>query len=485
MANPTFPGNEHVFVHLFEWTWNDIAHEAEQFLAPAGYRAILISPPNEHAVVAGYPWWQRYQPVSYRLDRSRSGTLAEFQHMLARCNALGIDVYADAVINHMSAASASALPLGSAGSGFEKYRYPGLYGPDDFHAERSAIRPSDYQDNAWRVQQCELEGLPDLDTGSAHVQATIAAYLVHLARLGVQGFRIDAAKHIAPGEIDAILARVEQELGWRPYYFLEVIDHGAEAVKAADYFHVRDGATQITEFKFGQYLTEKFTNASTTVGYQRLSQLRTLGQEWGMMPSAQAVVFTDNHDNQREHNLYFADGALYVLANIFMLAWPYGYPSVMSGFAFDRANPANRNIGPPADAFGNTQGLYRDAQFAAERVGVTPGMWVAEHRWPDIAAMVRFRLATAASAEVSHWWDDGENRIAFGRGALGFVVINRTDARMHQRLQTGMKPGAYRNVVGVGGKIDVDAEGCIDVTLPPLTALAIYSASPQESVAHG
>ena len=42
----------------------------------------------EHAIVttdATHPWWQRYQPVSYKLD-SRSGSEAEFADMVKRCN---------------------------------------------------------------------------------------------------------------------------------------------------------------------------------------------------------------------------------------------------------------------------------------------------------------------------------------------------------------------------------------------------------------
>jgi len=48
-----------------------------------------VSPPNEHALIDGRPWWQRYQPVSYKLN-SRSGTEAEFISMVKRCNSAGV-----------------------------------------------------------------------------------------------------------------------------------------------------------------------------------------------------------------------------------------------------------------------------------------------------------------------------------------------------------------------------------------------------------
>lgn len=45
----------------------------------------------EHVILPNdnYPWWQRYQPVSYKLY-SRSGTPEEFADMVRRCNAVGV-----------------------------------------------------------------------------------------------------------------------------------------------------------------------------------------------------------------------------------------------------------------------------------------------------------------------------------------------------------------------------------------------------------
>jgi len=92
-----------------------IAKECERFLAPKGYAGVQVSPPNEHALVNNpfRPWWQRYQPVSYKLV-SRSGNEQQFRDMVSRCNAVGVRIYVDAIINHMSASSGP----GSAGSNY-------------------------------------------------------------------------------------------------------------------------------------------------------------------------------------------------------------------------------------------------------------------------------------------------------------------------------------------------------------------------------
>lgn len=439
-----------VFVHLFEWKWNDIASECETQLGPNGFKAVQISPPQEDIVRA--EWWTRYQPISYNIDLSRSGTRAEFISMVTRCRAVGVDIYVDAVINHMTAGSG----IGRNGTTYTKYNYPGLYAQSDFH---KACSINNYLDAA-NVQDCELVGLADLNTGAMSVRQRIADYLLELARLGVAGFRIDAAKHMQPTELNDILARVNQTLTAEarvlPYYFAEVIDNGGEAVKARDYFglgYSSGGAADITEFKF-RGVGYKFL----AVGGQKLSQLNPNGvsgnqfseSAWGLMPSDKAVTFLENHDTQRSGGISYRDAASFRLANVWMLAQPYGYPSVMSSYAFDRTTQAGRDAGPPAIFSG----------CAANFETVTAGQWVCEHRDPAIANMIHFRRVVAGTP-VFNWWDNGANAIAFSRGDKGFVIINNEAYAVTFSSYTGLAPGNYCDVLGGG----VSVGACIGRTV--------------------
>ena len=188
-ANPSLPTTRlpgtPVFVHLFEWKWTDIAIECETYLGPAGFAAVQVSPPSEHAVLPGTPWWQRYQTVGYSLARSRSGTGDEFRDMVRRCATAGVAIYVDAVINHMTAQSSG---VGSNGTAFTKYSYPNLYAAADFHMPPCTIAGSDYQDAPERVRTCELLGLADLDTSSEGVRAKIAGYLRRWSSWACAGF---------------------------------------------------------------------------------------------------------------------------------------------------------------------------------------------------------------------------------------------------------------------------------------------------------
>jgi alpha-amylase len=486
-TRPTLPGTYRptghmaagdVVVHLFDWKWTDIANECETVLGPAGFAAVQVSPPQEHSITPNFDWSERYQPVSYSIAKSRSGTGAEFADMVTRCKAVGVGIIVDAVINHMT--NFPSPGVGSNGTAYSKYNYPGLYTQADFH---SPCAITNYQ-NAANVQECELLSLPDLNTGSSQVRQKIADYLIMLGRLGVAGFRIDAAKHIQQVELDEILALVNNTLAGEgiplPYVFLEVVGGSGEALSPRDYFgegYSSGGAADITEFTFVG-VGDKFMG----VGGQHISQLNPQGPPgsqfsetaWGLMPSDKAVVFLQNHDTQHSCGLGYHHGDTFRLANVWMLAQPYGYPSILSSFAF--VCPAGNSAGPPSDAGGNTLNLI----CAMSLETATVGQWVCEHRDPSIRTMVLFRRTVAGTA-VTHWWDNGANAIAFSRGDRGFVAINRESVQLTADIATGLPAGSYCDrltggLVGVtcaGAVLVVDGAGMVHVDLAPMSAIAI------------
>ncbi|MFN2637918.1 MAG: alpha-amylase family protein [Gemmatimonadaceae bacterium] len=472
-----------VFVHLFEWKWTDIASECETQLGPNGFKGVQVSPPMEHSVQDSHTWSERYQPVSYSIERSRSGTRAQFIDMVARCKAVGVDIYVDAVINHMT--NVPSPGVGSNGTAYTKYSYPGLYSQSDFHLPACTV--NNYQ-SAANVQDCELFGLPDLNTGLPSVRQKIADYLISLARLGVAGFRIDAAKHIQQVELDQILSLANQTLAAEgrplPWFFLEVSAGFGEALGPIDYFGIgysSGGAADITEFIF-KGVGDKFI----PLAGQHISQLNPAGTSgnqfspaaWGLMPADKAVVFLENHDTQRSGGISYRDGMAYRLANVWMLAEPYGYPSIMSSYAFDRGSQAGRDMGPPSDANGNTN----DVSCASSLETASIGQWVCEHRDPYIARMVRFRRAVAGT-DQNHWWDNGSNAIAFSRGNVGFVAINRESSTLTATIPTGLAAGTYCDLLTggingstcVGTSIVIDANGAAILSLPATTAIAVTS----------
>ncbi len=461
-----------VAVHLFEWRWADVAKECT-YLAQKGYTAVQVSPPNEHLIPTAnqggdpnsdYPWWARYQPVTHLTSTltSRSGTLAEFQNMVNTCNAQGVSIYVDAVLNHMAFVMVNVPPTGTIGTAGTPYnslsttlQYGTQYSLTNFH---TPCNINDYSDRA-QVQNCLLLGLPDLDTSQAYVRGQMQAYLQGLLNMGVKGFRIDAAKHIAAHDLEAILAPLTLPGGGRPYIYHEVIDTNPDE-RVRDWEYVPSGDVQ--DFNYSvQIIADAFNQCNSG----KLSNLNAFTSSASLLDSRFAVVFVDNHDNQRGHGaggpcvVDHRDGAVYDLANIFMLAHPYGHPVVMSSYYW-QSNPAtsaNDSMGPPSadppyttGSGPNTRPVYSDTQSAGDVPAncsdtFEDGKWVCEHRRPATSNLVGFRQVTHGEP-VTDWWSNANNHIAFGRGAKGFVALNREASTQVITYQTSLPQGVYCNI---------------------------------------
>jgi len=307
--DPHWTRGRSVIVHLFEWKWSDIAAECERFLAPNGYAGVQISPPNENFLesINNRPWSERYQPMSYKLI-TRSGNEASFADMTRRCNAVGIRIYADIVVNHMS--GMTGYGTGGSYGNAETGDFPGVpYTSSDFNP-RCEIQWHD----PVSIRNCEIYGLRDIDQSRENVRAAIAGYLNHLIDLGVAGFRVDIMKHMWPQDVANIWGRLKflnTNYGFaansRVFVVGEVYDDGT--VTGVEYHHL--GTT--TEFKFPNAIARSFR------GEDSLKWLQSFGEGWGFHPSQLVLSFVTNHDTQREGLFSYKEGRLYKMAVAFHL----------------------------------------------------------------------------------------------------------------------------------------------------------------------
>lgn len=433
---------------LFQWTWGSVARACEQTLGPAGYGAVQTSPPQEH--ITGDQWWVHYQPVSYQLE-SRLGTRADYAAMVQTCHDAGVEVIADVVINHMTGQESGT---GWAGSAFTHYDYPGTYSRADFHDHGCEVQ--DYTDR-WEVQECDLVGLADLNTGADYVQSRLADYLDDLSSLGVDGFRIDAAKHIAAADLEGILSRTDGIAA--EDIVQEVIRGAGEPIQPEEYTDLGD----VHEFSYARKLKESF-------GGGRIDWLLSgggIGEDWdGFIPSEKARSFVENHDTERNgETLTAADGDVHLLAQAFTLGWDYGEPTVFSGYSVD-----DYDAGPPTDADGHVV----DAVCGE-------GPWTCTHARTEVTGMVGFRDAVG-DAPVTDTWTGGEQSLAFGRGEKGFLAINRAPSGLDASWQTSLPAGEYCDVYsGVptasgcsGETLTVAADGTVSGHVTPTSALALH-----------
>ncbi|MEV0883219.1 carbohydrate-binding module family 20 domain-containing protein [Streptomyces microflavus] len=429
-AQAAAPGDKDVTAVLFEWKFASIAKACTDTLGPAGYGYVQVSPPQEH--IQGGQWWTSYQPVSYKIA-GRLGDRAAFSAMVNTCHSAGVKVVADSVINHMSAGNGT----GTGGSSYTKYDYPGLYSVNDMNDCQAQI--TNYNDRG-NVQNCELVGLADLDTGEEYVRGKIAGYLNDLLSLGVDGFRIDAAKHMPAADLANIKSRLTNP---NVYWKHEAIYGAGEAVSPSEYL----GSGDVQEFRYGRSLKQVFLN-------ENLANLKNFGEGWGFMESGKSAVFVDNHDTERGGDtLNYKNGSAYTLANVFMLAWPYGSPDVHSGYEF-----SNHDAGPPNG--GQVNACYADG-------------WKCQHDWREVSSMVGFRNA-ARGQSVTNWWDNGGDQIAFGRGNKAYVAINHEGSSLTRTFQTSLPAGDYCDVQS-GRGVTVNGSGQFTATLGGGTAVALHA----------
>lgn len=457
-SSPSAPaGATDVGVQLFQWSWDAIGRECTDHLGPTGVDWVLTSPPQEH--ILGAEWWTAYQPVSYQVE-SRLGTREQFAAMVRTCGDAGVDVVADAVINHMTGQDKPGV--GWAGSAYEHYEYPGLYSDADGDFHHCATLDGDIANyySALEVQTCELVNLADLATETPEVRATIVAYLEDLLSLGVVGFRIDAAKHMAPDDVAAIVDALPADT----VVVQEVIRGADEAVQPEQYLASGD----VFEFAYGKEI----------IGYVEGSSFRKvldLGTGGGYLPDESAHVFVDNHDTERNGStLRYTDGRAYELATVLMLAGDYGMPVLYSGYAF-----SDRDAGPPQD----DAGLVADATCSPDAgpdAAFDDGAWVCQHRWPGIAGMVQWRDAAAGGA-VGHVQNEPRSTLAYARADRAFLVVNRDDEPVSGTWQTGLAEGEYCDLADgpqrdgdcAGASVAVAADGTTTLTLEPQSFVAI------------
>lgn len=432
-APANFAGD--VIANLWSWNWRSVTAECTDHLGPAGFGAVWVAPPAESLRHPSGTWWDVYQPYSYELT-SRFGTETEFTEMIEACHRAGLAVFTDAVINH----TAALTGVGYAGTELADKYDPPMYDRDDYHVDECPNQISRWTD-AWEVQHCELLGLPDLATERRAVRDRIAGYLDSQLALGVDGFRIDAAKHIPAADLTAIYARLASTWsGAPPFIFHEVFPGGP--AEPEDYF----AAGAVLDFDYADRIK--------TAVLGDISILATLDQR--VLPPEHSVTFVTNHDTERNRrHLSYEHGATTVLANVFQLAWPHGRPTIYSGFEW-----ATRDQGPPNDA-----GFVTDTDCGAG--------WVCLHRDPAIVAMTAWHNAVGA-APVTNWQSPAAGVIGFRRGT-GFVALNNGDESGELTFATGLADGSYCNVIDdCATTVDV-VDGTAELVLAATTAVAVLA----------
>ncbi len=404
-------------VELFELPWNSVAAECEKTVGPNGFAWVLTSPAQPHA--AGDQWWTSYHPDGYAID-SRLGTRAEFAAMVTRCAAAGVKVIATAVVVAAPAAL-NAAPTST---------------------------PT---------------ATPSATPTQTAAPAPFMAYLADLLSLGVAGFRIDGASApVASDQVQAIADAL-------PKGTVVMSDLNGTASAPAPVPETYAGTSRIFTYQYGQDLGDQLS-----LGAIRDPAL--VDPRPGHVPAASAVVFVADHTSERaDAPLTYRDGALYLLANVLMLADDYGTPMVSSGYAF-----TSRDAGPPASTDGTVLPASCEGR-TTPRAGLTPGERTCPQAWTAIAGMLAWRSAVGDAPRLAA--SKGGDLYGFERSGRGVVAVNPGGTEGWVIVPTSMPDGQYCDVITGGadaaaggvctGNVYRVENGSVTFYLPALSAAAI------------
>lgn len=491
LEDPEVSSSPSTILVMFGWKWKDIIYEIP-FLAEHGYDAIKIYPPQEFVLRTGNPWWEVYQPVTYHLS-SFYGTEDDFKSMIHLCHSFNIKIYADLVMNHMAHYSEQEQQhMGTNGHEFSQYHYGPLNADNDFferkdfyqYAEQSEPQVGDPEykklERSWHLEHHQLLHLPKLNLKETHVIEVLRKYVKMLLSYGIDGFRIDATKHLNITYAKKVLDHLHTQDGLKPFLYLEYFTGMPEGIDIHSYMSKYFDLGHVTCFDYGDFLS----NAILKRGPNQLQSLVefSFGSSWLQFPENRTVVVLDNHDTERylphRLNYKFQDKNAYTLAYIFMLSWPFGIPKIMTGPRFEGHDDGF----PQAPIWQNGRNTCFD-----------PGSpWVGQHRWNAIANMVFFRKKTAHATGITHIWLNGD-QVAFARtmqepheyvASIGFIVINNTGEVLKRRFDTGLPDGKYADLIR--GKIslgkwessyhvEVSHYGYAEIEVPPYDAVALLN----------
>ena len=320
--------------------WQNLGSKATE-LSQAGITALWLPPAykGSGALDVGYGVYDRYDLGEFNQKgtvATRYGTLGQLQSCITALHGQGVQVYEDMVMNHLTSADAQEqFSIGGINYNvYTSFTYPGRgntysaykWHYYNFNGTQQAPNNGWYQWNAWDFQPYANGDAYDNLLGSEvryadvnQVNETISWGNWMTTKLGLDGYRLDATKHMLTSFVNSWLDNVKGSSGRfavSEAWFRNLTDLNNYAASTG-------GRTSL----FDVPLHYIFNDMSNGNGAWDMRGLQFAG--FTEANGALSVSFVDNHDTDQ------SGGALYSpVSNLKMLAYAYiltrekGYPCV-------------------------------------------------------------------------------------------------------------------------------------------------------------
>lgn len=289
-----------------EW-WNKLSRLMPEFRR-MGITGLWVPPPCKAAgggFSSGYDVYDFYDLGS----KDQRGTIpTKWGHkenllkMVGIAHANGLDVYADIIVNHR------------AGGDQNGRSYQHLVGSEA--TGRFTMAPWDFHNGGQGDWDMDLAGLPDLAQGVPYVRDGLYAWMRWFDKqTGVDGYRIDAVKHMPPGFVEGLMYQVQEGMGKQSFAVGEYYDGNPNTLQW--WVNSVNRRSSVQDFTLFFNLLEMAHGN----GYFDMRRLRNR-----LHDEAKSVTFVNNHDTFRRANgLHLYQRAH--LAYAVIMALP-GYPCV-------------------------------------------------------------------------------------------------------------------------------------------------------------
>ena len=272
--------------HAFCWKFSDVTANLAS-IAEQGFKSVQISPVQQPKS-GGPNWWSFYQPLSFSIaDNSTLGTKDDLIEMCAAADRYGISIIADIVFNHLANIDEKHLEADgtpTVSPSVEAYE-PEIYAKRNASGEEATFHHNTKATGSGAITQNYPYGaLPDLNTAHPLVQQRSLDLLKECIDVGIDGFRLDAAKHIEtptdpeyasdffPNVIDAAKAyyktktnKTDEDL----YVYGEILDDVQGGRTIDDYLPYMDVTDNQTRDAYIRSTVSKDCSLTVTAKYEK------------------------------------------------------------------------------------------------------------------------------------------------------------------------------------------------------------------------
>lgn len=447
--------------------WKGIADKIEDgYITDLGISAIWISSPvenidfidpsNDSASYHGYWGKDFFKPNPY------FGTLEDFKNLVDTAHENDIKIIIDFVPNHTSTVEPYDLYYPEDGALYGEGELIGSYSDDkkDIFHDQNSTNYTTYENGIYY----KLHGLADLN----HLNPTVDEYMKDSINmwldLGVDGIRVDAVKHMAPGWQKNWVSSIYENKN--VFVFGEWFHDSYKEDPLMTKFENEIGMS-LLDFRFansvrdlvakGPYNMENFYKMieDTEEKYKNVNKM---------------VTFVDNHDISRIFSRTYNEDKVNIAHALLLTS--RGVPTVYYGsehYMEGGQDPENRK---DMETFSKNSNSYKIIS--------------------KLANLRKSGDSLAFGNTVKRWLS--EDVLIFERqfgDETTLVAINLSEEESYQidGLETTLKKGSYKDVLeGIqnGFKIKIDSEGKANsFQLEPLTVAVWHSKSEKDKTQIG